>query len=536
MVLFVAVVSVSFSQSKPNVLFIICDDLNYVVQAHPKRISMPTPGIDRLRRKGVEFTNAQANSPICAPSRASFLSGLYPQTTKLDWFDDWRQNPILKSSVSFLNHFLNNGYNVYGTGKINHGGVEDYSAYTAFGPKANLGPFPWDGDTAKKKQMLEHPGMKYIFDSVNTPFRWEATFGPLSNIPEWKDDTVTGVPGFRGWMLDGAHFKYINDNERDLMPDELSAEWAISIINQQHEKPFFLGVGFNRPHTPLYAPQKYFDQFPLDKIQFPPHLKDDTADVARTHAPSYLYGFRRFKQLQTAGGDDLWKKWIQAYLANVAFVDDQIAKVLDALEQSPSANNTIIILTSDHGYHMGEKSFLFKQTGWEESARIPLIIYAPGITKSAGSSRKPVSLIDIYPTLIDLCELPLHPNANGNGYLLDGYSLQPLLKKPNGKWDGPSVALTVIPGKDYMMDPTHLKKENVPPHFSIRSKHWRYILTGGNEEELYNHRNDPLEWHNIAADPAYFSQKKDMKRQLLKLLQHQSIIKSQTMTGSNKLN
>jgi len=506
--------SVSKAEDKPNVLFIICDDLNYVVQGEPGRITLPTPGIDKLKRMGIQFTNAHTNVPICAPSRASLLSGLYPQTTQFYWFDNWRDNPILKTSVSFLKHFKNNGYTVYGTGKINHNGQEDYADYTQFGPKDNFGPFPSDGNP-NRKHMLEHPAMSYLFDKLKLPYRWEQTFGPLSLIPEWKPDSSKGIPGYTGWTLYGKPFKYENDENRDLMPDELSAAWASDILQKKSDKPFFLALGFNRPHTPLYAPQKYFDQFPLDKIELPKYLKGDTADAAGTLANPVLYGYQRFNMLQLAGGDLLWKKWVQAYLANVAFLDDQVSKVLDALAKSPNAKNTIIILTSDHGFHMGEKAYLYKQSGWEESTRIPFIVSVPGLTKP-GICTKPISLIDVYPTLADLCGLPANPNMQGNGYLLDGTSLRPLLKDPKkGTWNGPAVALTVISGKDHI---TAAKLPGIqPPHFSLRSENWRYILTDKGEEELYDHIKDPFEWKNLANDKAYATQKANLKNQLLKV-------------------
>ena len=510
----------SYAQKKPNVLFIICDDLNYVVQPDSKRLSIPTPGIDKLRKTAVQFTNAHTNSPICAPSRISFLSGLYPQTTQFYWFDRWRDNTILKNSVSFLRHFKNNGYTVYGTGKINHNGQEEYDAYTRFGPRDNFGPFPFDGNLNKKNQLLEHPSMSYIFNKVNLPFRWEHTFGSLSEIPEWKADSSKGIPGYKGWMLYGKPYRYINDEDRDLMPDELSAAWASDILQEKHDKPFFLGVGFNRPHTPLYAPQEYFDRFPLDKIQLPKHLDGDTSDCAETLANPVLYGYQRFNQLKQAGGELLWKKWVQAYLANVAYLDDQVSKLLDALAKSPYANNTIVIFTSDHGFHMGEKEFLYKESAWEESTQIPFIMSVPGLTKKS-TCTKPVSLIDLYPTLVDLCGLPANPNEKGNGYVLDGNSLRPLLNDPaRGRWSGPPIALTVIPGKDHMTS-AHLPGIQ-PPHFSVRSEDWRYILTANGEEELYDHKKDPLEWQNLAKDTRYHSQKAILKKELLKLKDNQA--------------
>ena len=203
----------------------------------------------------------------------------------------------------------------------------------------------------------------------------------------------------------------------------------------------------------------------------------------------------------------MWKRWIQAYLACVAFVDDQVGKVLAALEASPYAKNTIVIVTSDHGFHMGEKDYLFKDSAWEESCRVPLVVYAPGVTQPGTRCNHPVSLIDLYPTLIDLCGLSKNPNADTNGYPLDGHSIRPFLKNPHrGHWKGPPVALSVIGGWGRTLN------------FSVRSRDWRYVLCENGEEELYDHTSDPHEWTNLAKDPEYAQTKKKLQKQLLKLV------------------
>ena len=471
-------------------------------------------------QQGVRFTNAHTNDPLCAPSRASLWSGLYPHTSGSFTFAHWRTNPVLKDSVMCMRHFGNNGYGVYGTGKVFHNGQEEYDAYTEYGHEASFGPFPWDGVQRAKTRRpgkeyspnwKEHPAQHALYKNAgNIANRWEHSFGPLSKIPDWKPNPKKGIPGYRGWRLYNEPFRYVSDDDRDLMPDELSANWAVKILQRDHDKSFFLVVGFTRPHTPLYAPQKYFDRFPLDKIMLPPHLGNDIDDCAPSIVAHQPYGFQRYRMLQDAGGKALWKRWIQAYLACVSLVDDQVGKILNALAAGPYADNTVVILTSDHGYHMGEKDYVFKDSTWEESTRIPLLVAAPGVGPAAGAQcDHPVSLIDLYPTLIDLCDLPPNPNAKTHGLPLDGHSLRPFLKDPRcGTWGGPAVALSMVGGGPE------------PLHFTVRDNRWRYTLSSTGEEELYDHQTDPHEWHNL-ADQSDLANTKGRLRKHLKHLSRQ---------------
>jgi arylsulfatase A-like enzyme len=332
------------------------------------------------------------------------------------------------------------------------------------------------------------------------------TFGPLSDIPSFEPDVDTRIPGFQGWHLAGEAFRYISEEDRDLTPDERCAEWAIEVLNRSHERPFFLAVGFNRPHVPMYAPKKYFDLFPLDTIQMPPYLSDDFRDCARALLDSDRKGWQNFRLLHAANGELMWKRWIQAYLANVAFVDDQLGRILDALDRSPYSDNTIVFFTSDHGFHMGEKDWLFKNSLWEEATRVPLVIKAPDVAIAHRCCDHPVSLVDIYPTLIDLCRLPEDPHAQGNGRSLDGFSLKPFLEDPDrSDWAGPSAAITLLSARG-------------GPHFSIRSRRWRYTLCGNGEEELYDHAVDPHEWHNLADHSEHERVKTTLRKQLLSMV------------------
>ncbi|MDA0350162.1 MAG: sulfatase-like hydrolase/transferase [Verrucomicrobia bacterium] len=505
---------VEFLGQKPNVVFIIVDDLNDMPLQPGGKPLVPTPNIDRLKERGVSFTNAHTNDPLCAPSRASMLFGLYPQTTSLYWFEDWRDNGILKESVSLHDNLRNGGYAVFGTGKIYHG--SQTGLFDEYGHNGDVGPWPWDGQSTNFR--LPHPQQLYLYHGPDSDmdYQWEHVFGPLSDVPVWPADVANGIPGYTGWRLFGKPWKYVNDQNRDPMADELGAQWSKEIINRDHSKPFALFTGLIRTHTPLYAPKNYFDRFPLDTIKLPQVDPNDLDDVAEALGNEALYGFRRYKMLVRHEGKDLLRHWLQAYMACVSFIDDQVGTILDAVDASPYRDNTIVIFTSDHGFHVGEKGFLYKGSLWEPSTRIPFIVAGvPGAPEGVVCDQ-PVSLIDMYPTFNELCGLSKYPNEGGNGYELEGHSLVPLIKNPGTEaWTGPDVAITALPGKDHMLHADY--EGSLYPHFSVRSKRWRYSLTSNGGEELYDHHNDPLEWKNLANDPELAFVKSGLKAELIEL-------------------
>lgn len=266
-----------------------------------------------------------------------------------------------------------------------------------------------------------------------------------------------------------------------------------------------LALGFMKPHTPLNAPRKYFDMFPEGALELPPFLAGDLDDCARALVEHRPYGFLMY-DLVMKGGEALWKQWLQAYLACVAFLDEQVGLVLDALAESPYRDNTIVVFTSDNGYHLGEKEYIFKDSLWEESSQIPLIVRAPGVAQKNTVCRTPVSLIDLYPTLTDLCDLPCQPHADTHGCPLDGHTLRPLLADPaRGEWEGPPVALTSVRGDTGI-------------HHSVRSLTHRYTLCGNGEEELYDHCTDPHEWHNLAGESQHDRTKQELREGMMQLL------------------
>ena len=515
------------SDQKPNVLFIISDDLNDAFGGLGGYPQAATPNLDKLARQSVSFTNAHSNNPVCAPSRASVFTGLYPHTTGYYGYaqdkNKWYNNPVLKQATPMFEHFNRNGYNAYGTGKLFHHAYQEmFQRADGFDghshtPK-DVGPFAFNG-----KEKAAHPSADPALGSGG---KWPEfmSYAPLSDIPEVLPDESRNAPGYKGWVnRDGSPFQYTDEDNRDLMSDEKHARWATNLLQQSHDKPFVIAVGFHRPHSPWYAPKSFFEQYPLEDIELPPYKEDDLEDVApmllqHSYEP-YRVAANRFNRLKSKYSGEVlekaWKHWIQAYLACVSFVDHQVGKVLDALAKSEYAGNTIVVFTSDHGYHKKKKNRIWKRSLWQEASRVPLFIKVPGTTDNSAVVDHPVSLIDIYPTLADLCGLPENPHQ-GSGLSLDGFSLRPFLTDPETEnWGGPDVALSSING---LVDPGLNKPGKIEDqHFSVRSKNFRYTLTANGQEELYDHRTDPNEWHNIAGDTAYNDEMTLLRKHLIEM-------------------
>ncbi|HAD22384.1 MAG TPA: hypothetical protein DCF87_09780, partial [Opitutae bacterium] len=409
-----------FSSDKPNVLLIVCDDLNDYVETLGGHPQTKTPHIRKLIESGVSFTQAHCNIPICNPSRASFATGIYPHTSQQFGFEDWDKNEILKNSRTMMDHFGKNGYHTLGTGKVMHN--RDQQEWKELGHPSDYGPFLHDG-----KERI--PNL-----SVPAPFRddfgiIDGNFGPLENVTDKKSsNTGKNYSWMTGSWRKQRAMKYNSDDDRDPTGDELNAQWAVKRLRElaqsKKQKPFFMGVGFVRPHTPLIVPQKYFDLFPLESIELPKILKADAGDTFKhtvTSKEDDRSGDRGTKFLDSLvasyGGDRklALKKFIQAYLASVASVDDLMGDILQALKETGLDKNTIVIFTSDHGWGNGEKDYLYKNSLWQESTRVPLIIRAPGFSVNGKKCEQPVSLVDLYPTLLDLCGLPSNTMKNEKG-------------------------------------------------------------------------------------------------------------------------
>lgn len=513
-VLFMGTASVQASV-QPNVVLIVCDDMNdyaTTLGGHPQA---KTPHIDELASTGVSFRRAYSNNPICAPSRSSFFTGIYPHHSGNFSFDKWFENPVLKNSKTMMEYFRENGYHVVGSGKLMH--HHQGKIWSEFEHKADYGPFVFDG-----KDRVAHPAVPEPFSEIGPV---DGSFAPLDDVPFAEDDDPRTGWIYGTWGKTDP-MRYDGPNDRDPTPDERNARWAANRLRafaqDGSSKPFFLAVGFIRPHTPLHVPKKYFDLFPLDHLALPVILPDDADDTsfAEVLDPSQK-GLRYFRLIGESypDADRGLKVFTQAYLASVAAVDDCIGEVVEAVDRSSLRKNTIVVLTSDHGWQMGQKDYLFKNSPWEESTRIPLIIRAPGVTRSGGVAEHPVSLIDLYPTLIDLCGLSGETRKSEQGAPLDGHSMRPFLEDPKScQWDGPGGALSMIYlGKSRKKYTARQRQQPENQHWSYRTHSWRYILYNNGEEELYHHQDDPHEWHNLADSPECETIKNSLRRKMFEL-------------------
>jgi iduronate 2-sulfatase len=511
------------AESKKNVILIVCDDLNdYISEpgAHPQAIA---PNLKSFAKSAVRFSQAYSNNPVCAPSRASFLTGIYPHTSMNLFWGNWTKNPTLKNSKSMMAYFRDNGYHVVGTGKLMHHHVK--SEWSEFKNQTDYGPYWFNG-----KDRVAHPSVPKPFNDIGCI---DGSFASLGDVPK-------GAKG-SGWVTGWGPAKLLDFSEdnpnRDLTADEKNAKWAIQKIKefekQKNGKPFFLGLGFVRPHTPLHVPQKYFDMFPENETQLPilkENDKDDTYLHVSDASGKESKGIKYFELLKKSYPNKLEgiKAFTRAYLASVAAVDDCIGQVIKALDASPLKENTIVVVTSDHGFNMGEKDFVFKNSLWEESTRVPMIVRAPGVSKAGSVVTQPVSLIDIYPTLKDLCGLTTDTRKNNQGAKLDGHSMRPLLKDPSSTWEGPDAALTMV--YTGPQNNNKLKQQ----HWSIRTEQFRYIRYNNGKEELYDHKNDKNEWSNLAEHPEYKSVKDKLYAKLDQMLPKASPKSSKEKPKSNE--
>ena len=447
--------------SQPNVLFLAIDDLNDWIGALGGHPQAQTPNLDRLISHSVFFSNAHCAAPVCSASRHALLSGLRPSTT--GWYsnsskslDSYRR--ALGNTVPMPTHFKHNGYKTMAAGKIFHKGTSDVKGYDYWDevrPK-----YQWPVDLAARGHGYQGKSGGHFHP-----------FPPDGGAIFQKYQTgVSGQSLCWGALQDA-------DMPPEGMPDEQISAWAVKRLKQDHGRPFLLAVGFVRPHVPYTAPQEFFDLYPAQDIVMPTVPAGEMDDIPMW-GKAMAYGM-------IAGGDhanvlsigpEYWREMVRAYLACVSFVDAQVGKVLDALESSPYADNTIIVFWSDHGQHLGEKHHWRKQALWEESTRVPLSFHLPGNLNGGRTCKRAVSLIDIYPTLVELCQLP---PVQG----LEGISLRPQLRDPNTRRTEPAI--------------TTWQYNN----HAARSLNFRYIRYRDGTEELYDHRSDPGEHHNLAGDP-----------------------------------
>ena len=418
---------------RPDVLFIAVDDLNHWVGHLGRNAQVKTPNIDRLAARGVSFTRAYCAAPACNPSRTALMSGIRPSTTGCYVNpDDWR--PLVAEDKLLNNHFQRSGYAVLGAGKIFHGGLTSTS---------------WDD----------------YFNS-GTAYRTKP-----------KAERVAGTP----FSDKGIRFGQLAGDE-EVMNDHHVVDWCIDRLGEDRDESLFLACGIFRPHMPWTVPKKYFDLYPLDKIELPPFAAGDLDDVP----PAGVRIAKPKGDHHTVTGKGLWRESVQAYLASISYADYEVGRLLDALDASGRADNTVVVLWGDHGWHLGEKSHWRKFALWEEATRAPLVWIAPGVTKAGATCDTPVDFLNVYPTLCDLTGLPTPDHCEGT-------SLRPLLADPQTAWDRPALT-------------THGHRNH-----AVRSGPWRYIRYAGGGEELYDHRDDPLERTNLAARPGHADRVEAMK-------------------------
>jgi arylsulfatase A-like enzyme len=431
--------------SRPNVLMIAIDDMNDWVGALGGHPQTRTPNLDRVAASGTVFLNAHCQAPLCNPSRSSLLTGLRPTTTGIYGLAPGiRDVDRTRDVVTLPQYFARHGYFTSGFGKVFH-----------------------DGSIAPRLRTNEFH-----------------VWGPAPGMPTPPKKFVQ-TPAAMAAMDWGV----FPDDDHD------QADWKIAdaAIDQLQRIPagtnFFLAAGFRLPHVPCFASQKWFDLFPSeDRITLPPYRADDRDDVPPFSW--YLYWKLpepRLSWLQSAGQ---WRPLVRAYLASTAFMDSQVGRLLDALKQSPHATNTIVVVWSDNAWHLGEKGITGKNTLWDRSTRVPLIFAGPGV-RAKSRCAGPAELLDIYPSLAELCGLP--PPSG-----LEGHSLLPQLRNPKAKRAWPAIT-SHNPGND-----------------TVRTDRWRYIRYADGSEELYDMSRDPNEWTNLAGSARYQKTKTELARWLPK--------------------
>lgn len=440
--------SETFAQlSRPNVLFVAVDDLNDWVSAFGGHPAAKTPNVERFANDGaIVFQNAHCAGPVCGPSRSAMLSGFMPSRTGIySNSQNMLDAELVQNHATLPEYFSRNGYLSVSMGKIFHkrvvaGGADHgHWAFDVYKPTQGKSGLNRERLTSRNQNLINgQPGPPSEYTRRGgSEFAWGPTRGGIESTKDFK-----------------------------------TAEWAAEQLQQNYDKPFFMAIGLSKPHLPFYVPQEFFDLYAPDGKYMPPIREDDLDDILTPE------GKQKFK----ASDDYLWLKQndlfddaARAYLAASSFADACLGVIFDGLRNGPHHNDTIVIVWGDHGWHLGEKLKYRKGTGWSESTRIPLLVRLPGMS-SRQDCMRPVNMIDFYPTLIELCGLPQKP-------ILDGRSFAALLNDPTIAWDRPAVT---IHGEG---------------NASATDGQWRLIRYSDGTRELYDLRNDPQEWNNLAANP-----------------------------------
>ena len=455
-----ASVLASPAAERPNVLFMIADDLNNFLGCYGDARAK-TPNLDRLAARGVRFERSYCAFPLCGPSRNSMLTGLYPNSTGI-LTNSLIFRQTIPTQLSMPQAFRLEGYFAGRIGKLYH-----YNVPNSVGTNGH-----------------------------DDPGSWELELNPAGcDRLEEEGDIFSLTPGSFGGTLSW----YASPREDAKHTDAMlaaDAEWVLERCAKQKDRPFFLAVGFYRPHTPYVAPAKpYFEWYPEAEMPVLPSIEHNASDIPAAALGSY-------KKDQDQLTDELRRQCVQAYYASISFMDAQVGRVVDALDRLGLAENTIIVFTSDHGYHMGEHGLWQKQSLFEESARVPMLIVAPGVAKPGTVAATPVSQVDLFPTLAELCGVKAPAN-------LQGQSLVPVLKDTQA--EGRGWALTQVvrggvrPGAKAGKAGKAADAGKRFFGFSLRTARWRYTEWGEGAEgrQLYDHEADPKEMKNLAEDPAH---------------------------------
>ncbi|NND96922.1 MAG: sulfatase [Pirellulaceae bacterium] len=458
----VALCDSSSADQRPNVLFISVDDLNDWVSLFGGHPQARTPNIDRLASRGaVVFQNAHCPGPVCGPSRSALLSGFMPHRSGVYTnSQNMLRSSLVQAHATLPEYFAKHGYLTISRGKIFHAHATEngldrgqwaFERWEQGRGSAKVDPAKV---TSRSKNMINgQPGPPTnMTKRSGSEFAWGPTIGGIEDTGDFQ-----------------------------------TAKWAAKELAMEHDRPFFMAVGFSKPHLPFFAPQEFFDMYPLSDLKSNPILEDDLDDILK---PDGQLKFAQTTDFSWVQENDLFDEATQAYLACVSFADACVGEVLDALESSPYADNTIVVLWGDHGWHLGEKLRYRKATGWFESTRLPLVIRTPNMNQRQDCPR-PVNLIDLYPTLIEYCGLPAKPE-------IDGTSLLPLLEDPTREWAQATVTIVRWASA------------------AVHSERWHYILHVDGTRELYDADIDKLEWNNLANSPT--AEQKEAMVQMSKFL------------------
>ncbi len=437
---------------RPNVLFLSVDDMNDWVGCLRGYPGVKTPNIDALARRGVLFSDTHCAAPVCNPSRTALLTGRAPSATGI-YNNEQYWRPALPDVVTMPQYFRRNGYHVAGAGKVFH-------HVAGFNP-----PDQWDD---------------FQLQQFDDPWYRRAEWYPwVKKIPNPKGHPFNGIDNFQG-EFDWGTIPFYKENDYG---DMRAVEYGEKFLAKEQQKPFFLAVGLWHPHIPMFAPQSYYDLYPPDKIRMPEVPDNDLDDI-----PAVGQEFAAFRRSEHERilKEGKWRDAVRSYLAAISFADALVGRVIRALDNSAHANNTVVVFWSDNGWHLGEKRHWHKSTLWQRSTHVPMIWAGPGIKSTGHARTQPVSLLDMYPTLVDMCGLPAKSD-------LDGETLLPLLRDPKGKRK-PAVS-TYLAG-----------------NHAVLTEQWRYIRYHDGGEELYDRKKDPNEWRNLAGDPKHGELKKELAR------------------------